>query len=401
MGFAKVSCSLAVGAVAALLVHTDARAQTAPACSFNSATALVTVTVDGVAATLSRTGSGVIRLNGVGCGGATTLNTNRIVIRGGALRDIVSLNGTFEPGLTPETDGFSEIEIRLTGIEVSTISLGGGDDTLVGLMNGLDVGGDGDIDIIGAVIGNVQGGGGDDVLNFGGRSGNYTLGGGAGNDELIGGSGNNTLIGGPDDDTLRGNAGADHMEGGPGNDVEFGGSGNDRFDQNGAPNGSDFLSGGPGSDIVDYGARTVGVNVTLGAGGDDDGEPGEADEVGVDVEDVIGGSGDDTIVGSGVRNRLFGGPGNDELSGGANADSLFGEDGDDFLQGDAGANDLHGGPGNDALVGSIRGLDKFFGDDGDDDISGTTDGRIEPVNCGEGNDTAERNDEDTFIGCEL
>jgi Ca2+-binding RTX toxin-like protein len=401
MSFARVSSCLAAGALAALMVHAEARAQTASTCSFNAATAVVTVTVDGVAATLSRSGNGVIRLNSVPCGDATTLNTDRIVIRGGALRDIVSLSGTFEPGRTPEADGFSEVEIRLNGIEVFTWSLGGGDDTLVSQAGGLDLGGDGDVDVIGAVIGNIQGGGGDDLLDFSASSGNFTLGGGAGNDELIGGNGNNTLIGGPDDDTLRGGVGNDHMEGGPGNDVEFGGAGIDRFDQQGAANGSDFLSGGPGRDTVDYGARTVGVTVTLGAGGDDDGEPGEADEVGADVEDVIGGSGDDTVVGSGVRNRIFGGPGNDELSGGANADSLFGEDGDDFLQGDAGANDLHGGDGNDVLVGSTRGLDKFFGDAGDDDISGTTDGRTEPVNCGDGNDTAEANDEDTFIGCEM
>lgn len=400
MSFGKVGCSLAIGVVAALLWHADAGAQTAATCSFNAATAVVTVTVDGVPATVSRTGGGAIRLNSVDCGGATTLNTNRIVIRGGALRDVVSLSGTFEPGLTAET-GFSEIEIQLSALESVTWSLGGGDDTLVFAGGGIDLGGDGDVDVTGSPINNVQGRGGNDFLDFSARSGNLTLGGGAGNDELIGGSGNNTLIGGADDDTLRGNAGNDHMEGGPGNDVEFGGGGIDRFDQQGAANGSDFMSGGSGIDTVDYGGRTVGVNVTLAAGGEDDGEPGEADEVGTGVENVLGGSGDDVIVGSSGRNRLEGGAGNDEILGGANADSLFGDAGDDFLQGDAGANDMHGGEGNDVIVGSAQGTERFFGDAGDDEITGNTDGRPEIVNCGDGTDTAESNDEDTFIACEI
>ncbi|HTE50208.1 MAG TPA: calcium-binding protein [Kofleriaceae bacterium] len=396
----KVSCSLVMGAAAALLAHAEARAQTPATCAFNPATAIVNVTVDGVPATLSRTGSGVIRLNSAACGGATTANTDRIVIRGGPLRDIVSLSGTFEPGLTVEPD-VSEIEIQLSNIQVFTLNLGGSDDTLVFQGGGLDLGGDGDVDVTGAVIGNIQGGGGDDLLDFSRNGGNFTLGGGAGNDELIGGSGQNTLIGGAGDDTLRGGAGNDHLEGGPGDDVELGGSGIDRFEQGNAPNGSDFLSGGPQIDTVDYGQRTVGVIVTLGANGEDDGEPGEADEVAGDVENAIGGSGDDTLVGTGGRNTLTGGAGNDELFGGANSDHLFGGDGDDFVQGDAGANDLHGDAGNDVLVGSLQGLEKFFGGDGDDEITLNTDGRIELVDCGLGHDTAEPNDEDRFLECEL
>jgi Ca2+-binding RTX toxin-like protein len=399
MSFGKVGCSLAIGVLAALLCQADARAQTAATCSFNAATAQVTVTVDGIGATVSRTGGGSIRLNGVGCGGATTLNTNRIVIRGGALRDVVSLSGTFEPGLTVET-GISEIEIQLSGLESVTWSAGGGDDTLVFLNGGIDLGGDGDVDVTGNPINSVHGGAGNDLLDFSARGGSYTLGGGAGNDELIGGSGNNTLLGGADDDTLRGNAGNDHVEGGPGDDVEFGGGGTDRFDQQGVANGSDFLSGGAGIDTADYGGRTVAVNVTLAAGGDDDGEAGELDEVSTGVENVIGGDGDDVIVGSTGRNRLEGGAGNDELLGGANDDDLFGDEGDDFLQGDAGANDLFGGDGNDVLVGGAQ-VDRFFGEAGDDEITGNTDGRAENVNCGDGIDTAESNDEDNFIGCEV
>ena len=45
MSFGKVGCSLAIGVLAALLCQADARAQTAATCSFNAATAQVTVTV--------------------------------------------------------------------------------------------------------------------------------------------------------------------------------------------------------------------------------------------------------------------------------------------------------------------------------------------------------------------
>src|SRR5688500_1307692 len=198
MNFRKVSCSLVLGAVAALLAHTDARAQTDATCAFNATTAVVTIRVDGIPATVSRTGLGVIRLNGDPCGGATTTNTDRIVIRGGALRDIVSLVGDFAPGLTAEADALGEIEIQLNSIQVFTWVLGGGDDTLVFLNGGLDFGGDGDVDVTGAIIGNIQGGQGNDLLDFSENGSNFTLGGGPGNDELIGGSGQNTLIGGPD-----------------------------------------------------------------------------------------------------------------------------------------------------------------------------------------------------------
>jgi len=348
---------------------------------------------------LTRTGAGIIRLNSAVCGDATTLNTDRIVVRGGALRDVVSVSGTFEPGLTVETDAFNEIEIQLSSIEVFTWTLGGGDDTLVFLNGGLDLGGDGDVDIRGAVIRNIQGGGGNDLLDFSDRGGNFTLGGGNGNDTLIGGNGQNTLLGGPGDDTLRGGPGNDHMEGGPGDDDEFGDGGIDRFDQNGADNGSDVLIGGAQIDTADYGGRTASVTVTLAAGAFDDGEAGEADDVGAGVENVIGGSADDTLVGSAGQNRLTGGDGNDELFGGANTDFLFGGLGDDFLQGDAGANSLFGDDGNDILTGGPN-VERFFGGAGDDVITGNTDGRAEPVNCGDGMDTSEPNDEDNFIDCE-
>ena len=399
MSSTRVGCYLAVGAMAALFAHREARAQTPPTCTFDSTTAIVRVSVNGQPATVTRTAAGVIRLNGVGCSGATTANTDRIVIQGGPLQDVVSLRGAFAPGLTAEA-GVSEIEIQVSNIQNFTWMLGPDNDVLVFTGTGLDVGGDGDVDVTGSPAGTVQGGPGDDILDFSQNTSAFTLDGQAGDDEIIGGNGNNTLIGGDGNDTLQANGGNDRLEGGPGNDIMFGGNGLDTFVEGNAANGSDDIFGGAQKDTVDYSRRTASVSVTLGAGADDDGEAGEGDEVAVDVEVATGGSGDDTLVGTANRNTLNGGAGNDELFGGGNRDLLFGGPGNDYLQGDAGPNNLHGEDGNDILVGHPSAIDKFFGGAGDDELTGTTDGRREPVNCGDGTDTVEANDEDNFIACE-
>jgi Ca2+-binding RTX toxin-like protein len=403
MSLGKVRLTLAVVAVITLLARPEARAQTAATCSFDPATATVRVNVNGLFATVSSTGAaGIIRVDEVACGAATTTNTDRIVIRGGALVDNISLRGVFGPGLTPEADAVSEIEISLISIQNFTWRLGAGNDTLV--SNGgtsLDFGGDGDTDVTGGVIGSIQGGPGDDLLDLSAHTGNFTLSGQGGNDHLIAGSGHNTLIGNDGDDTLEGNAGNDRLDGGPGNDVEFGDGGVDTFAEDGIANGSDQMFGGPQRDTVDYGSRTVAVNVTLGAGTDDDGEAGEGDNVGNDVENAVGGDGNDTLVGSASQNTLTGGDGDDSLSGGGNRDLLFGGEGNDTVQGGAGGDDHHGEGGNDTLIGDPSAGDRYFGGDGDDQISGNTDGRVEPVNCGAGTDTVEPNEEDNFIDCEL
>ena len=98
------------------------------------------------------------------------------------------------------------------------------------------------------------------------------------------------------------------------------------------------------------------------------------------VEKVIGGSGDDTLTGDGLDNRLDGLSGNDNLNGGAGADAVLGGDGDDIifasagndsLQGLAGNDTFHGGDGDDALEGGA-GDDIATGGPGNDDLYGGT-----------------------------
>ena len=146
----------------------------------------------------------------------------------------------------------------------------------------------------------------------GDESDNY-LAGNAGNDILTGGGGNDTLIGGAGDDSLYGGAGNDLLAGGMGADV---------------------LDGGAGIDTADYRTDTAGVTVNLATGLGSGGEA-QGDTL-TGIENILGGSGDDTLIGDTADNYLEGGAGNDTLIGGAGEDILIGGLGNDTLTGGAG-----------------------------------------------------------------
>jgi Ca2+-binding RTX toxin-like protein len=65
---------------------------------------------------------------------------------------------------------------------------------------------------------------------------------------------------------------------------------------------------------------------------------------------MVGGSGNDVLVGSQAADLLCGGAGNDALTGGDGADTLSGGRGNDELYGAAGADDLRGGGGIDTAL---------------------------------------------------
>jgi len=385
----------ATGVVAALLmcmVVTTAEAQTISTCSFDPASATVTVNVNGRdAKLLARQGSGEILLNAVPCGGATLSNTDVIQVGGGSLDDSVRVTGNFAPGLTAEPIGGSEIEIVL--------ALGGGRDTVAVDLNdannrrvltsgGLDTGEDGDEDITtaGCEELSIRALGGHDTIDASAYTGTpaggrLVLDGGSGNDRLIGDDGETWIFGGFGNDTLQGRGGNDRTFDGPDSDTVSGGAGNDRFYADGGSlDGSDVFRGDGGEDTVDYRSRTGGVTVTIGNGLADDGAPGEGDWVDLDIENVVGGKGDDVLVGSDRRNTIRGRLGNDEIYGGGSGDSIFGDDGNDMLFGEDGADELEGLGGDDILSGGA----------GADDVQ-----------CGAGTDEAEDDPLDTFSECEL
>ncbi len=201
----------------------------------------------------------------------------------------------------------------------------------------------------------IVAGAGDDTIH--GAGGNDVICGGGGNDIIRGGRGNDTIFGGAGSDTIYSERGSDHVDGGSGEDRVFGETGNDTL--SGGSGDADNVDGGPGDDTVSGGPGDFDI-VTGGVGNDHiDGGPGAhdvasyrgaggpisvnlergtvrgaEDERLTGIEDALGGSGDDTLRGSGrAPNRLDGGPGNDRLVATGSGDQAFGGPGDDSCEG--------------------------------------------------------------------
>jgi RTX calcium-binding nonapeptide repeat (4 copies)/Putative Ig domain len=200
---------------------------------------------------------------------------------------------------------------------------------------------------------------------FGGN-GNDTLTGGAGNDSLTGGNGNDVLIGGLGNDVYvfannwgqdkvteaatGGNDGYDFTAATTGLAVAIGttvsvtsglnkvttvgkvekvlgGSGNDTFTFAAGAKVAGAINGGGGTNTLSYAAYTTGVTVNLllgtatGTGGVSN------------IANVVGGAGNDILVGNALANQLTGNGGRDILIGGGGADALSGGAGDDLLLG--------------------------------------------------------------------
>lgn len=248
-------------------------------------------------------------------------------------------------------------------------------------INGIDVayGTEGDDEISGTT--------GNDLVYA--MAGDDTISTGAGDDLAYGDAGDDVIDGGAGNDTLYGGAGDDALIGGEGNDVLVGGTGDDELD------------GGDGIDTVSYLAGlsdTAGVHVDLSTGeayGDEAGS-----DTLIDIENVIGGKGDDTLIGNDGANVLHGGAGNDTLDGGAGDDILAGGAGDDVIRGGAGFDtldlsdatgaislDLTAGRASGAGIGtdSFTGIEAFRFGAGDDVITGGNGNEV--FDGGAGNDT--------------
>ncbi len=244
-----------------------------------------------------------------------------------------------------------------------------------------------------------------------GHGGNDTLTGSDQADQIFGGDGDDLVKAQGGNDTVRGGTGANHLQGGTGDDlylldatssdlaIEAVGEGNDTVDASAAgadqivtvgstevdahtSTGFGFVLQGPverlvlgagddrvslepglaaglavdagaGQDGMAYDGWSTGVTVNLGAGS----ATGLAGAV--NFEDVRGGDGNDSLVGSNVDNHLEGGDGDDTVSGlGGNDliygqegnDSLLGGNGDDLLDAGGGLNTIKGGLGNDTYA---------------------------------------------------
>ncbi len=240
----------------------------------------------------------------------------------------------------------------LTGGQYDDVISGdAGDDILIGLKGPDELRGDGGIDTAdysasdsGIIVdlsdalveigGHAQGDTLTSIENIIGSQFNDQITGGVGDNRLEGNAGNDVISGHDFHDTLIGGSGDDTLTGGAGDDILIGGAGADQFD------------GGTGADTVSYADSVTGVSIFMSGISEKGDAQGDVFIPGT-IENVIGSSHDDVIIGDGFASDLRGGMGNDTLIGGDGNQILFGEAGDDVLQGGAGLDTLDGGAGAD------------------------------------------------------
>lgn len=167
-----------------------------------------------------------------------------------------------------------------------------------------------------------------------------TITGSNGNDTINGTGGIDSIYAYDGDDTVNARGGDDYIDGGDGDDYIRGRGGNDTI-VGGA--GADVIDGDNGIDTVDYSAQVLGINVNLNSGSASGGDA-NGDTL-IQIENVIGGSGNDIITGAAGNNELHGGAGNDTLDGAGGNDVIYGGDGADVI---------NGGDGNDTLYGTAQ-----------------------------------------------
>ena len=141
---------------------------------------------------------------------------------------------------------------------------------------------------------------------------------------------------------------------------------------------NDFLEGGAGNDMM-VGHR--GKDTLIGGAGNDTlmGENG--------ADSLIGGSGDDLLAAGGgtVTDILKGGEGNDTLRGNLGNDFLYGGAGNDYIEGNGDNDMIQGGDGNDKLLGNL-GNDTLYGGAGIDTLIGNDGADIFAIQFGSGKD---------------
>ena len=107
-----------------------------------------------------------------------------------------------------------------------------------------------------------------------------------------------------------------------------------------------------GNDTIDLSLLTMDSNINLAGGSISDiggGIGNMSIYTTTIIENIILGSGDDTVLGNGYANSIVGGDGNDTIDGRQGNDSLSGGDGDDVIGGWTGNDYIDGGAGIDTL----------------------------------------------------
>jgi hypothetical protein len=309
---------------------TDSCPPQPPVCS--RAGSILTVNVTG-SVTIGRSGAN-FNVTGdgnsdPGCGEATVNNINRVNVNGTSGSQTLTINlanGSFEPGMTAEASGASEIEFDLNlrvGLD-SLVVIGSSAADLYRFgtsganLNGDDDGNDLTLARIEALV--VHAGAGNDAIS------------------LEGALATGSALAIPA--TLNGEQGADKLTGGILDDTMKGGDGRDTCTALEIADGADTCNGGAKVDTASYAKRTGAVTLTSD-GLANDGSGGENDNIATDVENLAGGEGADTItiVLTGA-NIGRGGRGNDTIDVrdgiDTNGDKADGGNGTDTCLADAG-----------------------------------------------------------------
>ena len=156
----------------------------------------------------------------------------------------------------------------------------------------------------------LTGASGDDVAM--GRGADDMISTDAGDDFVDAGAGADTVVAGAGDDTVYGQDGADSIFGGAGNDLidagngddnAFGGADNDTFVGK-ANDGSDSYHGDAGVDTLDMSAVMANIEVNLGTGLAGWAKVGAVSDQLYSIENIVTGSGDDTITTSAAVNVI-------------------------------------------------------------------------------------------------
>ncbi|MCY0096967.1 peroxidase family protein [Hoeflea ulvae] len=175
-------------------------------------------------------------------------------------------------------------------------------------------------------------GDGETIMALGGRDIVFA---GGGDDNVLGGKGADMLYGDGGNDRIFGGAGNDFITGGAGNDTVFGEGGDDLIvaeanDGNDTYYG-DAMDGGNGIDTLDMSAISANITADLGTGFMGRGSVSSSmsgNDTIWGVENIVTGSGNDTITASSAVNVMDGGTGNDTFrflsAADANGDTILG-----------------------------------------------------------------------------